>query len=233
VAIQQQAEAEALQKPLDLAAQGLVVGDVAALDPLERGDDGEPLAVDRLAVGHHAGDGAQPRRHPRAAAVGVVGQGLVEELRIQLVGLAIGIDVGAREERADRYCAQARGLAHQFVDVAVLRTAQIVGIEHGGRQHVLGIELAGVRRGDDQRQLAAGRSVNGKGRTFPHPASRLSLVRRPQPWPAAPSFRLDSGDRIAHPPAKGRGFALPPLPPRQEPTFPLARPGPRCYMHRP
>ena len=49
----------------------------------------------------------------------------VEQGGIELEGLAVGVDIGAREARPQQRRSDARGGAEQLVDLAVLETAQL------------------------------------------------------------------------------------------------------------
>ena len=143
---------------LDQLGQGGMVGQVAAVEPGLGLGHGQLAAVDLGAAGHDAGHGAQARAHPRAAAVGPGGQGALEHRGIELEGLAVDVEIGARELRRHQGAAQGRGARDQLVDEGVLGTADRHGVEpaHGEERRV--VEAAAVGRGNDHRQALAYRA---------------------------------------------------------------------------
>ena len=78
-------------------AQRLVIGRVKPVDALERGADRERLAVDLVGLRHDPGDGAEPADHPHRLGIGVMGQPVAEQNRIELVRLAVDVEISARE----------------------------------------------------------------------------------------------------------------------------------------
>ena len=64
--------------------------------------DRQPLAIDLLGVGDDPRDGAEPADHPRRLACWRNPAAAVEQLRIELVGLAVDVEIGARKARRDQ-----------------------------------------------------------------------------------------------------------------------------------
>ena len=110
-----------------------------------------PAAVDRLAARRDARDHAEAGGDAGGAVVERPRQRAFEHGRVEFVGLAVGIDVGARETRREQGHAERRCGAKQLVDEGVLGPAQ--GRERHRRlgQEFGGIVRAAVRRGDHHR----------------------------------------------------------------------------------
>jgi two-component system, cell cycle response regulator CpdR len=123
-----------------------VVGLVEAFDPPQRVVDGKPLVVDLLGIAHDPRHRAEPARDPHRAGVGEGRQPALEHARIELVGLAVDVDVAAREMRADERLAAADHPGDELVDEGILGAAQGGKIEPGGRQEGARIDPAAVRR---------------------------------------------------------------------------------------
>ena len=90
---------------------------------------GDALVVDFLRVADHARDRAEPAGHPHRARIGERRQPAVEHARIELVGLAIHVDIAARKMRAHQRIAARHHAGDQFVDEGVLRAPQRREIE--------------------------------------------------------------------------------------------------------
>ena len=115
-------------------------------------------AVDLLAVGDDAGNGAEPAGNPHRLRVGEIGQRLDEQLWVELVGLAVNVEIGAGKAGRDQRCALGRDRHEQLVDEAVLRLAQGVRIEPRQLEKVGGVDAARVRRAQHEgRGLDLGR----------------------------------------------------------------------------
>ena len=146
-----------LRVVLQQLGQRRVERPVQPLDALEGGADRQPLAIDLLGIGDDAGDGAEPAHHARRLGVGELRQPAGEQLGIELVGLAIDVEIGAREACRDQRRAERHDRLEQLVDVAILGLAQGVRIEPGGLQEGLGVDAARMRRAEhDRRQLLVG-----------------------------------------------------------------------------
>ena len=131
-----------------------MIGPVVGLDPAQGVVEVQLVLIDLGAGADQLGDRPQPGGDPRRAGVDVVGQGLREHPRVELERLAVGIDVGAREQRPDqRRAVPGRG-GEQLVDEAVLGLAQGQRVELRLRPE-LGqvIDPAVRRREDDGRRL--------------------------------------------------------------------------------
>ena len=135
MAIDQHRRAELAMNTGEQAAQRPVIGLVEALDAANGVVHGNALAVDFLRVADHAGDRAKSARDPHRAGIGKGRQPAVEHARVELVGLAVDVDVAAREVRAhQRIAAAHHARAIEFVDEAVLRAAQRRNVEPRGRR---------------------------------------------------------------------------------------------------
>ena len=146
--------------------------------PLQRpmirpvGEADPPLGLveaETPAIDAFAADAARYRAQAGAGAhrVGVdVGRQAVEQGGIELEGLAVGVDIGAREARPQQRSSDAWGGAEQLVDLAILETAQLLDRNPQLAEQALRIDPATVRRGDHQRQRAGIRMEHLDRRTM-------------------------------------------------------------------
>ena len=139
------------------SASARVEGPVQPLDALESGADRQSLAVDFLGIGDDAGDGAEAAHHPGRLGIGEGRQPALEQLGIELVGLAIDVEIGARKARGDQRRTQRHDRLEQLIDVAILGLAQRVGIEPGRLQKGLGVDAPGMRRAEHHGRELLGR----------------------------------------------------------------------------
>ena len=126
-------------------SQRPVIRLVQAFDPPQRVIDGKPLVVDFLGIADHPRHGAEPARDPHRTGIGEGGQPPLEHARIELVRLAVDVDIAAREMHAHQRLAAADHPADELVDEGILRTAQRGEIEPRGRQERARVNPAAVR----------------------------------------------------------------------------------------
>src|SRR3546814_8081841 len=136
MAVDQDAVAEALLGLRHQAAQRLVVGPVVAADALQPFLQAQLAAVDAGAVGYHPGDGAEAGGDARRRGVGVGRQPVPEHRRVELVGLPVRVDEGAREEgvqqggahlrRSEEHTSELQSLMRISYDVFCLKKKKII-----------------------------------------------------------------------------------------------------------
>ena len=85
---------------------------------------------------------------------------LREHARVEFPWLAIRVEIGPGEVRPDHRRAQSHGATEQFIDIAVLRTADGIGVQPCHGQEALGIEPAAVGRTEDEGNPLFRRSQN-------------------------------------------------------------------------
>ncbi len=93
---------------------------VELLDPGEHARQAQPVGIDLFAVGDDPGDRSEAARDADGLGVGVSRQRLVDEFRIELVGLAVEIEVGTGKTGADQRRAELRDRLEQKIDEAIL-----------------------------------------------------------------------------------------------------------------
>ena len=108
MAVDQDRVAEAAGGAVHELAQHPVIGLVEPLDPRAAPRRPEAAAIDLLAVGDDAGDGAEPAGDAHRARVGEGRQPALEHARVELVGLAVDVEIGAREARRHQRRAERR-----------------------------------------------------------------------------------------------------------------------------
>ncbi len=137
--------------PREQPAQRAMIRLVEGFDPAQRVVDRNALVVDFLRVADHARHGAEPAGDPHRTGVGKGRQASLEHARIELVGLAVDVDITAREVRPHQRIAARNDAPRQVVDEAVLRTPQRRQVEPRGLQEVARIDAAGMRRVEQHR----------------------------------------------------------------------------------
>ena len=119
--------------------------------------DRDALVVDFLGVADHARHRAEPAGDPHRAGVGERGKPPVEHARIELVGLAVDVDIAAREMRPHQRMAARHDAGDQIVDEGILGAAQRRQIEPRGQQEGARIDPPAMRRVEQDRAAAVGR----------------------------------------------------------------------------
>ena len=137
---------------VDQPPQRPVIRLVERLDPPQRVVDGKPLAIDFLPVADHARDGAEAAGHPHRAGIGEARQAAGEHPRIELIGLAVHVDIGAGEIDPDRRKALFAQVSDQFVHERILGAAQRGEVDPGGVEKFGRIDRAGMGRVEDDRR---------------------------------------------------------------------------------
>ena len=152
VAIDQQANAEPRPRRLHEVAQGLVVGRVKLIDAPLGVVEPESAPVDAGAVGNDLGDGAETGGQPRRGGGDVIGKRVVEHGRIELVGLAVDIDIGAREMRLQQRRAELGDGAEYLVDEGVFGAPEPGLVECRLGDEAGRVTVAAMRRGEHHRR---------------------------------------------------------------------------------
>ena len=155
--------AEALVGLGDAVADCAVVRPVIARDAVADLLDRKLAVVDRAAVVERA-------PHERLADPGLAARHVLvgpaaafDQVEVDVAGVAVEVDVGARRERGDQADA-ALGRGHpELVDEAVLAFAQVELAQH--RTEIGGKGEAGMRRVEDQRRRRRDRPVQHVGRS--------------------------------------------------------------------
>ena len=101
-----------------------VVGRIEPVDALQRGADRERLAIDLVGLRDDARDGAKAADHPHRLGIGIMRQPLAEQDRIELVGLAIDVEIGPREMGIEQGRAQIGHEAEKLLDIGILRAPE-------------------------------------------------------------------------------------------------------------
>src|SRR6195952_4730655 len=97
MAVHQDYRPERLMRLVDQPPQRTVIRLVQRLDAAQRVVDAEALAIDLLAVADDARNGAEPAGDPHRPCVGEAREPSSEHPRVEFVGLAIDVDIGARK----------------------------------------------------------------------------------------------------------------------------------------
>ena len=159
VAIEQEGRAEVVQRRLDESFQRPVIGPVERVDAAFGLGKGHLRRVDFGARRDQAGDGAEARAHPVGAGLHVARQRLGEHLRVELVGLAVGVQIGARIEGAEERRPAVGSAGEDFVDEAVLGAPQVLLVEPGAGDEGGVVGRAAVGGGEDERRRPARRQA--------------------------------------------------------------------------
>src|SRR5882672_6035731 len=152
MAIHQDHGSERLMGLVDQPPQRTVIRLVERLDPPQRLIDRKPLAVDFLPVADHARDGAETAGDPHRARVGKARQTAGEHARIELIGLAIHVDIGARKIDPHGRKTLLAEVSDQLVHERILGTAQRGEVDPGGVEEIERIDRARMWRVEDDRR---------------------------------------------------------------------------------
>ncbi len=126
--------------------------------------DRKPLAIDLLAVGNDAGNGAEAAHHTHGLRIGVIGQRIGEQVRVEFVGLAVDVEVSPRKAGRDHGHAQPGCACEQVVDEAILGFAQRQRIEARLLEEFLRINASRMRRAQHERSRLLTRRDDEEGR---------------------------------------------------------------------
>ena len=152
MAIDQDGGAEIALQPHEQPPQRAVIGLIQAVDPPQRFADGNALIVDFLCVADHARHRAEPARYPHRAGIGERRQPAVEHARVEFVGLAIDVDIAAREMRPHHRMTAPDHAFDQFADKTVLGAAQRLQIEPRRLEEGFGIDAPAMWRIEQERR---------------------------------------------------------------------------------
>jgi len=164
MAVDQHGNAEGALRIDDQPAQRSMIRFVIALDPRQRFLHRQPLVINLAGVANDARDGAEPAGNTQRARVGEGREPPIEHARIELVGLAIDVEEGARKMRMHDRHAELDGVGEQLVDEGVLRASQRGEIETALREEARRISAAAVRRVADDGPRERGRLHYFEGR---------------------------------------------------------------------
>src|SRR6185437_10446588 len=93
---------------------------VELFDPGEHALQAQPVGIDLFAICNKSSDGSEAAGDADRLRVGVRRQRLVDEFRIERVGLAVEVEGGAGKTRANQRSAELRDRLEQKIDEAIL-----------------------------------------------------------------------------------------------------------------
>ncbi len=123
--IDQKGDAETGSRALKEPPQSRVERLMQRLDALESLGDGQATPIDVLAIGHDLRNGAEARRDAHRARVGEAGNRPVDQARVELIGFAVDVEIGARVTGMDERNPAFGGGREQEIDEGVFRAAQL------------------------------------------------------------------------------------------------------------
>ncbi len=126
--------------------------------------DRQAVPIDLLGLADDAGDRAQATGHPDGADVGIRRQAAVEHLGVELIRLAVHIQISAGEVGLQKGGAHSDDVHEQLIDIGVFGTADREFVQTGRIEETCRILTAGMRGIEDERQALVGRGQNFKGR---------------------------------------------------------------------
>ena len=137
--------------------QRFVIGAVERIDAALGLRHGELGRIDLSAGGHQPGDGAEARPDPVRTGSGVIGQRLVEHVRVQLVRFPVGIEIGSGIERAQERRTGLGRARENLVDEAVFGAPERLQAEAGTRDELPVVVAPAMGRREHQgRRLPRG-----------------------------------------------------------------------------
>ena len=151
MAVDQQIPAERRLGLVDQTAQRVMIGVIERIDPPPRLGKAQLPGIDLLAAGDHPGNRAEPHAHPGGTRVDEGRQRVREHRRIEFPGLAVDVEVGARETGRDQGRPEIGRGGKDRVDETVLGAPQGQGVETRAGEEIVAIRGPAMRRGDDKR----------------------------------------------------------------------------------
>ncbi len=124
MAIHQKTGTEARPRLFNHRQQRIMIGLPVAMHAALRLGEAQPDTVNGLAIGHHAGNGAEARADTRAGGVHPGWQRVLEHRGIQLPGLPVHVAESAREGGRDQGRAMGGGGTEDVVNIAVFAAAE-------------------------------------------------------------------------------------------------------------
>src|SRR6516162_5177695 len=109
-----------------------MIGAVQPLDSPLRLSEAKLFRVNLFAAGDDSSDCAETHTDPRRSCVDEFRQGVDEHARIELVGLAVYVDIGTREAGRQQRSSETRSGPEELVDKAVLGPPQSHWVEPRG-----------------------------------------------------------------------------------------------------
>ena len=173
MAVDEDGMSEEAGSPVHELAQHAVIGLVEPFDAPQGLFDRDPSAIDFLSVRDDPRDRAEPAGDPHRARVGEGREAALEHPRIELVGLPVQVEEGAREARRHQGRAEFHHRREELVHEGVLGTPQGERIETGLGEKGRRIERAGVGRIEHERHALP--------RRFGNEERRFELVRDGRP----------------------------------------------------
>lgn len=152
MAVDEHRVAEGPARRVQQVGEGAMEGQVELVDAPHGIRETKLAGIDLGVARDDAGDGPEAPGHPVGPRVHVVRQLFLEHRRVELPGFPVDVHVGARKVGADQGSAAGRRALEQLVDETVFGPSQVVGIEARGREKVVRIVGAAVRRGEDARR---------------------------------------------------------------------------------
>jgi hypothetical protein len=199
MAVDQDGEPEAGMGAGDQLAKAGVIGLVDRFDTRHRLVDRQPAAIDFHVFRDDPGDRAEPACDPHRADIDERRQRPVEHARIELVGLAVDVEIGAREMGEKQRRTEFRRIGEKLVDIVVCGAADGERIEVALGEKFGRVEAAAVRRIEDE-----GDSLRGG---LPH--FEVFKITRVAIHPAFTMSRTCSGTHVASCPRRSPYYLYP------------------------
>ena len=149
--VDEDAGAEHALRALNKAAQAGMVGPVQPVDAGEPFLDRNPAEIDLLPVADDPGDGAEPAGHTHRAGIGEGWHAALEHARIEFVGLAVDVEIGARKLGNQQRRAERDALRKEPVDIGVLRAPEAAQGQARRLDEAARIAAPGMRHVDHHR----------------------------------------------------------------------------------
>lgn len=154
MAVEQQIAAKIRLGFVDEAPQRVMIGLIERVDPLPCLGKAQLAGIYFLAAGDDPGNRAEPHAHPGGADIDKTRQRVREHRRIEFPGLAVDIEISAREPGGEERSPEIGRRSKDRVDETVFRAPQGQRIETRGGEEILAIIGPAMRRGDDERDGA-------------------------------------------------------------------------------
>ena len=159
MAIDEQTAAEQCFGLFDKPAQRPVIGPVQPFNAAPNLRETKLLRVNLFTAGDDPGDRAETHADARRSGVDEFWQSVGEHAGIELIGLAVDVDIGAREASRQQRGAEARTGREELIDKAVFGPPQRYRVEPRGGKEIGRILGTAMRRRENERKAARDRQL--------------------------------------------------------------------------
>src|SRR5947209_6083804 len=142
MAVDQNGGAEIALNAREYTAQGPMIGLIQSLDAADGVVDGNPVRIDLLRLANDPRDRPKATGYAHGSRIGKGRQPAFEHARIELVRLAVHVDIAAGEVRPHERIAAPHHTDHKLIDEGILGPPQGCDIKPGSGEERARIDFS-------------------------------------------------------------------------------------------